>query len=168
MTTGDTARLYPAADPPGADEPAEVLRHLKDTALEMLARMDSTPASLRIRTADVELELEWSQRAPAGPAGLPPAPAPAILAPAAEASANGYLTAPMVGVFYRAPRPGADPFVGPGDEITPGQQVGIIEAMKLMVPVEATVAGRVVEVLVEDAAAVEYGDRLFSIEPAGS
>lgn len=160
MATGDAAQLYPAADPPAADQPAEVLTQLKDTALEMLARMDRTPASLRLRAADVELDMEWPQHPPAATVAVPAAAAPAAVGdPALE-----YVTASMVGMFFRAPKPGAQPFVDVGDLIAPGRQVGIIEAMKLMIPVESTVAGRIVEVLAADATAVEYGDRLFSVE----
>ena len=73
--------------------------------------------------------------------------------------------APSVGVFYRAPEPGAPPFVGEGDTVRPGQQVAIVEAMKLMLPVEADRAGRVVEVLKRDGEPVEYGEVLFVLAP---
>jgi acetyl-CoA carboxylase biotin carboxyl carrier protein len=69
-------------------------------------------------------------------------------------------------VFYRAPSPGAPAFVNEGDEIGSGQQIAIIEAMKLMLPVEADKAGRVAEVLVEDGEAVEYGTPLFRLAAA--
>jgi acetyl-CoA carboxylase biotin carboxyl carrier protein len=71
----------------------------------------------------------------------------------------------MVGVFYRAPQPGAEPFVSEGDTVRPGQQVAIIEVMKLMVPVEADRAGRVVEILVDDASPVEHGQPLLLLAP---
>jgi acetyl-CoA carboxylase biotin carboxyl carrier protein len=90
---------------------------------------------------------------------------PAAPPPVAETATGEYVTAHMVGVFYRAAQPGDGPFADLGDVLELGQQVGIIEAMKLMIPVEADVAGRVVEVLVSDGAAVEYGDRLFAVEP---
>jgi acetyl-CoA carboxylase biotin carboxyl carrier protein len=74
--------------------------------------------------------------------------------------------APMVGTFYRASSPTADPYVREGDVVKEGQIVCIIEAMKLMNEIEAKIAGRVAKVLVENGQAVEYGQPLFLIEPA--
>jgi acetyl-CoA carboxylase biotin carboxyl carrier protein len=79
-------------------------------------------------------------------------------------TATHYVCATSVGTFYRAPEPGADPFVVEGSTVGKGQQVGIIEAMKLMLPVEADRSGRVAQVLVEDGQPVEYGDRLFALD----
>jgi acetyl-CoA carboxylase biotin carboxyl carrier protein len=73
--------------------------------------------------------------------------------------------APMVGTFYRASSPGAEPFVGEGDTVKEGQVLCIIEAMKLMNEIEAKVAARIVRVLVENGAAVEFGQPLFLVEP---
>jgi oxaloacetate decarboxylase (Na+ extruding) subunit alpha len=73
------------------------------------------------------------------------------------------VTAPMVGTLYRAPEPGAPPFVDVGSRVDIGAQLCIIEVMKLMNAVSATVAGTVAEVCVEDGAAVQYGDVLFKI-----
>jgi acetyl-CoA carboxylase biotin carboxyl carrier protein len=70
---------------------------------------------------------------------------------------------PMVGTFYRASGPGADPFVELGDSIKPGDTLCIIEAMKLLNEIEAEVAGTVKEILVENGQAVEYGQVLFVI-----
>lgn len=74
------------------------------------------------------------------------------------------ITAPMVGTFYRAPAPGADPYVKVGDVVEVGQTLCIIEAMKLMNEIESEVRGRVVEILVENAEPVEYGQPLFVLE----
>jgi acetyl-CoA carboxylase biotin carboxyl carrier protein len=71
--------------------------------------------------------------------------------------------APLVGVFYRTPSPGEPPFVEVGDWIEPGQQVGIIEAMKMMVPVESDTAGRVTEILAEHGEPVEYDRPLVAV-----
>jgi len=79
-----------------------------------------------------------------------------------------YVCAPSVGTFYRSPEPGAAPFTAEGATVTAGQQVAIVEAMKLMLPVEADRPGRVVEVLIEDGQAVEYGERLLALTPVGS
>jgi acetyl-CoA carboxylase biotin carboxyl carrier protein len=75
------------------------------------------------------------------------------------------ITSPMVGTFYRAPAPDADPYVENGDSVDVGQTVCIIEAMKLMNEIEAEVKGRVVKVLVENAQPVEFGQKLFLVEP---
>lgn len=74
------------------------------------------------------------------------------------------LVAETVGVFYRSPEPGADPFVTEGDPVRVGQQVGIVEAMKLMIPVVATREGRVAGFLVDNGEAVEYGAALMVLE----
>ena len=73
--------------------------------------------------------------------------------------------APMVGTFYRAPSPDAQPYVREGDLVQKGQVVCIIEAMKLMNEIESKVGGRVAKVLVESAQPVEYGQPLFLLEP---
>lgn len=89
------------------------------------------------------------------------APAPA---PAAPQQTGTPLTSPMVGTFYRAPSPGADPFVKVGDTVKKGQVVCIIEAMKLLNEVEADMDGTVKEVCVENGQPVEFGQLLFIIE----
>ncbi|MDZ7961681.1 MAG: acetyl-CoA carboxylase biotin carboxyl carrier protein [Aulosira sp. DedQUE10] len=72
---------------------------------------------------------------------------------------------PMVGTFYRAPAPGESAFVEVGDRIRSGQAVCIIEAMKLMNEIEAEVSGQVMEILVQNGEAVEYGQPLMRINP---
>ena len=76
----------------------------------------------------------------------------------------GAITAPMVGVVYHAPEPGAAPFVRVGDQVKPGQTLFLIEAMKVMNPVAATVAGRVARILVANGAPVEYDEVLALVE----
>lgn len=75
------------------------------------------------------------------------------------------ITSPMVGTFYRSPAPDADPFVEVGDVVEVGQTVCIIEAMKLMNEIQAEVKGRVVQMVVDNAQPVEFGQKLFLIEP---
>ncbi len=77
------------------------------------------------------------------------------------------VTSPMVGTFYSAPSPGAPAFVQVGDRVKLGQTLCILEAMKLMNELECEVAGVVREICVENAQPVEYGTRLFLIEPEG-
>ena len=105
------------------------------------------------------------------PGYVAPAPAPAPVAtPAGSAAAarayeHAAIVSPMVGTFYRAPAPDADPYVEVGDVVEVGQTVCIIEAMKLMNEIEAESRGRVVKILIENAQPVEYGQKLFLIEP---
>lgn len=75
--------------------------------------------------------------------------------------------APMVGTFYRAPAPGAPPFVELGSLVTEDDTVGIIEVMKLMNSIKAGCRGRVVEICVENGIMVEFGQTLTVIEPLG-
>lgn len=75
------------------------------------------------------------------------------------------VTSPIVGTFYRAPSPDAEPFVEVGSKVTKGQVLCIIEAMKLMNEIESEVDGIVVKILVENGQPVEYGEPLFLIEP---
>lgn len=85
----------------------------------------------------------------------------------ASAAADQHLVAsPIVGTFYRAPNPEADPFVKVGDEVRVGQVLCIVEAMKLMNEIESDADGTVVKVHVDDAEPVEYGQSLFTIRPA--
>jgi acetyl-CoA carboxylase biotin carboxyl carrier protein len=91
---------------------------------------------------------------------------PAAPATAETAVANGtHITSPSVGLFWRAPAPGTPPFVEVGGSVTAGETVAIVEVMKLMNHVTATVSGTVTAVLPENGAAVEYGDVLVVIEP---
>jgi acetyl-CoA carboxylase biotin carboxyl carrier protein len=102
------------------------------------------------------------------PAGRPAEghhPGPA--APTAGHPALKEIQSPMVGTFYRAPEPGADPYVQIGSRISAGQTVCIIEAMKIMNEIEAEIAGVVREVCVEDSQPVEYGQVLFRVDPNG-
>ncbi|NLZ12038.1 MAG: acetyl-CoA carboxylase, biotin carboxyl carrier protein [Alcaligenaceae bacterium] len=85
---------------------------------------------------------------------------------AAGSSASGDLLevrAPMLGVFYRSPKPGADPFVTPGTAVEPDTVIGIIEVMKLMNSVPANLRGEVVEVLAKDGELVEYDQVLMRV-----
>jgi len=75
------------------------------------------------------------------------------------------LTAPLVGTFYRRSAPDEAPFVEPGDTVAPGETVAIIEAMKVMNEIKAERPGRLLRVLAEDGAPVEYGQDLLLFEP---
>jgi acetyl-CoA carboxylase biotin carboxyl carrier protein len=96
----------------------------------------------------------------------PEAAAQASRYPAKEASANRIeIKSPMVGTFYRAPSPEAPPFVQVNQDIEPGQVICIIEAMKLMNEIKAELKGKILEILVDNAEPVEFGQPLFLIEP---
>jgi len=88
-------------------------------------------------------------------------------APAGEPKTETLLTvtSPMVGTFYRAPAPDADPYIEVGTLVEVGQTICIVEAMKLMNEIESEVRGRVVKILVENAQPVEFGQKLFLLEP---
>jgi acetyl-CoA carboxylase biotin carboxyl carrier protein len=87
--------------------------------------------------------------------------------PGAPAAHLKEIRSPMVGTFYMAPEPGAEPYIKVGNRVTPGQTVCIIEAMKIMNEIEAEVAGVVREISVEDAQPVEFGQVLFRVDPNG-
>ncbi|GIV54683.1 MAG: acetyl-CoA carboxylase biotin carboxyl carrier protein subunit [Candidatus Kapaibacterium sp.] len=110
-----------------------------------------------------------SQAIPPAPVVSPPptdggqsTPDAAPAAPAASAKTHT-IVSPIVGTFYRAPAPDAEPFVKVGDHVAPGQTLCIVEAMKLMNEIESDVSGTVVKVLVENGEAVEYNQPLFEI-----
>ncbi|MCD6130878.1 MAG: acetyl-CoA carboxylase biotin carboxyl carrier protein [Candidatus Hydrothermae bacterium] len=76
------------------------------------------------------------------------------------------IRSPIVGTFYRAPAPGAEPYVKEGDTIKKGQVLCIVEAMKVMNEIESDISGTVVKILVENGQPVEYNQPLFLIEPS--
>jgi len=105
--------------------------------------------------------------APAGGSAAS-ATAAAPAAPGAPPAKDNLLaiTSPMVGTFYRAPAPDADPYVEMGAMVEPGQTVCIVEAMKLMNEIESEVKGRIVQILVDNSQPVEFGQKLFLVDPA--
>jgi len=157
---------------------------MTDLALlkELLALLDASSATtIEIRkgftTYRVSREAGGGAVAlPAGPVHYAAAPVAAGGVPGGGAAAAGAAPAeaatrlvevksPMVGTFYRAPEPGAEPYVKPGNRVTAGQTLCIIEAMKIMNELESEVSGVVREILVEDAQPVEFGQVLFRVDP---
>ena len=142
------------------------IRRLADLLREYgLTEIEIEREGVRVR---LRRELAGPVAAPtAAAASAAPAQVEAVAAAMPAASQAHLLTieAPMVGTFYRAPSPDAQPFVREGDRVKKGQVVCIIEAMKLMNEIESKVAGRVVKVLVENSQPVEYGQPLFLLEP---
>jgi acetyl-CoA carboxylase biotin carboxyl carrier protein len=90
---------------------------------------------------------------------------PAAPAEPAEEAGLHIVKSPIVGTYYEAPSPGSPPFIKVGDEVTAGQVLCIVEAMKLMNEIESDVAGEVVKILVTNNQPIEYGQSLFAIRP---
>jgi acetyl-CoA carboxylase biotin carboxyl carrier protein len=157
-----------AAAPPAAaagdERVVELTRRLAGVLAELgLSEVEIESADLRVR-----VQRQMAAAAAAGPAPAPaPAGAPAERPLVADAVSPALVTleAPMVGTFYRAPSPTADPFVNEGDVVKESQVLCIIEAMKLMNEIESKVSGRIAKILVENGQAVEYGQPLFLIDP---
>jgi acetyl-CoA carboxylase biotin carboxyl carrier protein len=142
---------------------------------------------MRVRMGGVELELGHrptgvAEPAPAvpTPVAAPPVAPPAVAAlpaaaqpptppPTESAAAEGWVdvVAPSLGSFYRAPAPGEPAYVQVGEAVTAGQEVGLLEVMKLYSPVLAPQAGTVREICVPDGEMVQAGQPLVRLEPAG-
>ncbi len=101
-------------------------------------------------------------------AAAAPVATPADAAPAAADESSKYveIKSPMIGTFYRAANPDSPMFASVGDEITAGQTVCIVEAMKLFNEIESEISGKIVKVLVENAQPVEYDQPLFLVDPS--
>ena len=132
---------------------------------------ESGSVRFRIRKEAAAAALPAPQAAvAAAPPALSPMPVQTMGVPAAETPGAPvedpgvhFITSPIVGTFYRASGPSAEPFVQVGDFVKPGQVLCIVEAMKLMNEIECDAAGEVVKVLVENGQPVEYGERLFAV-----
>jgi acetyl-CoA carboxylase biotin carboxyl carrier protein len=148
---------------------------LREEVVELARALPGDLRRLSVRSGDRAIEVEWS------PALVDDSQAPTRIGPARRPDAGpgertdgpetdvpegvSAVRAPLVGTFYLAPTPGADPFVQVGDEIEPGQTLAIVEAMKLMNPIVADGPGVVTEVLVGDAESVEFDQILMLLRP---
>jgi acetyl-CoA carboxylase biotin carboxyl carrier protein len=134
------------------DDVREILRLIDESDVEEL-RVETEGLSLYVRRGAVGEE----RRVEASPAE----------APAEGEATDGFrpIVAPMLGTFYRAPAPGATPFVDVGTRVDEETVVCLIEVMKMMNAVPAGVSGTIVAVCVENAQVVEYGASLFHVEP---
>jgi acetyl-CoA carboxylase biotin carboxyl carrier protein len=132
-----------------------------DTGI-VISRTGAAPSAMALPVAPPH-HVPAASLAPS--AGSAPSAAPAT-APAPISGLKD-IKSPMVGTFYRAPEPGAEPYVKVGSRVTAGETVCIIEAMKIMNEIEAEVTGVVREVLVEDTQPVEFGTVLFRVDPNG-
>ena len=154
-----------------ADEPILAALDLLAPAFEQagLDELELEVGELRVRL------VRPRAAAPAQPASAPqPAPAPAAPPPAAGDGLTPFgeprpgmrfVSAPLTGVWYPAPSPGARPYVNEGDEITSGQVIGLIEAMKLFNEIKADASGTVKRVLVENGTLVKRKQPLLEIDP---
>lgn len=142
---------------------AEIMRMLEASSFDSLTlEIDGVKLALnRSGLAGPPVRSDAPPRAQAA-AGSPAAPS----APAAPAEAGLVeVTAPLLGVFYRTPKPGEPPFVEVGSKVRPETVVGVIEVMKLMNSVSADVSGEVVEVIAPTGVMVEYGQVLLRVRP---
>jgi len=164
MNLDDIQRLIKMVDESGLDEMTIEEGEFKLT-LKKAAEPSASPA---VSTMPMMMSPQFFPPPPA----LPTPPAPAVAkpaettppAPAETAKKYKEIRSPMVGTFYRAPAPDANPYVQVGDTITKGKVLCIIEAMKLMNEIESDVDGKIVKILVENGKPVEYDQILFLVE----
>jgi len=129
-----------------------------------LGEIELAEGDKRIRVARPTVTVAAAPMA-AAPAGAPGAPAVAGAAPANDLGKHpGAVKSPMVGTAYLAPEPGKPNFVAVGDKVTAGQTLLIIEAMKTFNPIKAPKAGTVVQILIDNARPVEFGEPLMIVE----
>jgi acetyl-CoA carboxylase biotin carboxyl carrier protein len=151
----------------GDDRLLDLTRRLAAVINELgLSEIEVESGGLKLRVQ----RLLGGTAAPAPSASVAAVAAPAtaegpVVADAAPLAASTTIEAPMVGTFYRASSPTAEPYVREGDVVKEGQILCIIEAMKLMNEIESKAAGRVAKILVENGQPVEYGQALFLLEP---
>ena len=151
-------------DAAGAIDP-RMVRRLADILIETgLSEIEVEQNGQRIRVAPEITAAPTTVYAAAPQAAAAPVQA-AAPAPAAEAPVRGeQIKSPMVGTIYLRPQPDADPFVRVGDRVAEGQTLLIVEAMKTMNPIPSPKAGVILEILVDDAQPVEFGEPLVVIE----
>jgi oxaloacetate decarboxylase alpha subunit len=159
-SSGEESLVGGGVDQTRAERIREVVRIVQETGIaEIAVEEEGTRVSVR-RTDEVA---PGEESAPAAPVGPETATQPATEVTPSDGAIR--IEAPMVGTFYRAPQPGAPPFVEEGDAVAPGQTLCILEAMKLMNEVKAEVEGVVRTIHVQNGQSVEYGQALFDLEP---
>jgi acetyl-CoA carboxylase biotin carboxyl carrier protein len=151
-------------DAPDSIDP-RLVRKLADILTDTgLTEIEVEQGALKIRVARqitaAPQPAVYAAPAFSAPASAPPAPAVAVEAPMRGEAVKS----PMVGTVYLQPAPEAPPFIKVGDQVAVGQTLLIVEAMKTMNPIPATKAGTVLQILVEDAQPVEFGEPLVIIE----
>jgi acetyl-CoA carboxylase biotin carboxyl carrier protein len=154
------------AEPKGIDP--RMVRRLADILIETgLTQIEVEQDGQRIRVAreiTAAPTTVYASAPQAGPGAAAPA-APAAAGAAPEAPQRGeQIKSPMVGTIYLRPQPDAEPFVRVGDRVSEGQTLLIVEAMKTMNPIPSPKSGVILEILVDDAQPVEFGEPLVVIE----
>jgi acetyl-CoA carboxylase biotin carboxyl carrier protein len=147
-----------------AKDVAEIMRLLEQSSFDNLSlEIDGVKLNLQ-RGSAVPVR---QSAAPASPAESQPKPAQSAPTRVRPPSQPGLaeVASPLLGIFYRAPKPGEPPFVEVGSKVDEDTVIGIIEVMKLMNSVRAGVKGEVVEILAENAALVEYEEILLRLRP---
>ncbi len=135
------------------------------TEIEVTEGEQTVRISRRGATPDVQHYMMPQPQFASAPAAPAPAASPAPAAPAAAEESVNVVSSPMVGTFYRASSPDAEPFVSEGSKVKKGDTLCVIEAMKLMNEIEAEYAGIVEKILVDNATPLEYGQPMFVISP---
>jgi acetyl-CoA carboxylase biotin carboxyl carrier protein len=133
-----------------------------------LDELELSVGELHVRLARPRPETPVVTAAAPAPAATAPAPAPGTdgLTPFGEpAPGMRFVSAPLTGVWYPAPSPGARPYVNEGDEIAAGQVIGLIEAMKLFNEIKSDASGRITRVLVENGTLVKRKQPLLEVDP---
>ncbi|HTL93190.1 MAG TPA: acetyl-CoA carboxylase biotin carboxyl carrier protein [Steroidobacteraceae bacterium] len=154
-----------------AQDVAEITRLLEESEFDELhLEQDGLKLTLKRSVASAAAAVSPAQAAPPAVAASDSGAASPVHesgreSPPSSAQSVVDVTAPLVGIFYRAPRPGAAPYVEIGSAVEEDTIIGIIEVMKLMNAVRAEVKGTVTEIVVQDGAAVEYGEVLLLIRP---
>ncbi|MGA2189610.1 MAG: biotin/lipoyl-containing protein [Steroidobacteraceae bacterium] len=148
-----------------AKDVAEISRLLDESEFDELhLELDGMKLSMRRGgSADPTNKIASSAEPPPAVAAAGAEPASPVVAPGADPAGLHTVTAPLLGTFYRAPRPGAPPYVEIGSEVEPDTVIGILEVMKLMNTVRAGAHGRVAQILARDGALVEYGEALLRV-----
>ena len=121
--------------------------------------IESDLQAIEVKEGDQSIAL--TRRNPMVAAAVPTMAVASAEAPVAKTPRGAVETSPMVGVFYAAPSPGEATFVKVGQAISAGETLGIIEAMKIMNPIEATQSGVVEEILVKNGDVIQFGQPLF-------
>lgn len=189
-TTGGRSRprdgdlMSAPGDAPGVPAPADpgdaALLALVDRLAAMLEKGDLAELEVAAGATTIIVRSPAAVERPVAAAFVPPAdagaaagPAPAATAPAqapataaTPAAARPSVKAPLTGLFYGAPSPGATPYVKVGDHVSVGQIIGLIEAMKLFNEIKSDLAGRVVRICADNGQLVKAKSPLIEVEPA--
>ena len=168
LTHEDVEEILRLLDATPVDEFELQTEHFKLTLRRAPAGRGGWTQERHTRAVPDMLTAEASSAGPASTESTAAAATAAVAAAAATPTGQLEIRAPLVGSFYRAPQPGAAPFVGVGTLVTRDTVVGIIETMKLMTSVYAGAAGRVVDICIEDGGLVEQHQVLMRLAAAES